>query len=288
MINNRKILSLILIIGLSLIMVSCEIILYEDTVVMPDSQMKVHFMDVGQGDSILIQHKDQNILIDGGDRGAGPGIVQYLESLNVNHLHIVISTHPHADHIGGLIEVLKQLTVEEVIDPGIVHTTKTFEDYLTLIDEKDIKFTEGRAGTTRQLGEGLKMDILHPVNPSSSHLNDASIVVRITFGEVSFMFTGDAEKTSEAEILERGKSLNSQILKMGHHGSSTSTSEDFLNKVSPEIAIIMVGAENRYGHPHKEILETLENNHIEVYRTDLHGTIIITTNGTDYQVETKK
>ncbi|QNO15771.1 MBL fold metallo-hydrolase [Alkalicella caledoniensis] len=285
---NKKILSLVLILALSFILVSCDIILDSEDSKMPTTDLKVHFIDVGQGDSILIQHSEKTILIDGGDRRYGDTVVGYLNNNGVEHIDIVISTHPHADHIGGLIEVLNRLTVDEVIDPGVIHTTKTFEDYLTLIDQKEIIFTQGRAGMSRELAEGMKMEILHPTKPSPRHLNDASIVVRITFGDISFMFTGDAENPSELQMLERNNDFSSQILKVGHHGSSTSTSDEFLQKVSPEIAIIMVGEGNSYGHPHKETLEKLGELNIDVYRTDINGTIVITTDGTEYQIDTQK
>ncbi|MBS4022985.1 MAG: MBL fold metallo-hydrolase [Dethiobacter sp.] len=249
-------------------------------------QMKVHFIDVGQGDAILVQTPTQNILIDGGDRGNT--VVNYLRNLGVNSLDVVIGTHPHADHIGGLINVMQSIPVKEVIDPGVVHTTKTFEDYLTLIDEKNIIFTEGRAGMSRDLGGGAKMEILHPVSPSSRHLNDASIVVKITFGEVSFMLTGDAEQAAENQIRSRGYDLNSTVLKVGHHGSRTSTITAFLNAVKPEVAVIMSGKNNTYGHPHQETLAKLTEAGVKTYRTDLHGTIVITTDGQTYDINQKQ
>ena len=148
------------------------------------------------------------MLIDGGDRGSG--VVKYIKNLGVQELHLVVGTHAHADHIGGLIDVLKNIPVKEVIDPAVPHTTKTFEDYLTLIDSKDIKFTEGRAGMTRDIGGGV-MEVLHPISPSSDDLNDSSIVVKVTMGEVSFLFTGDVERVSEEEMLARNEPLKVQF-----------------------------------------------------------------------------
>ena len=147
----------------------------------PRGVLEAHFIDVGQGDSILIKTADKNILIDGGDRGNT--VVNYLRNQGVSSLDLVIGTHPHADHIGGLINVMEAIPVKEIIDPGVAHTTITFEDYLDIIDEKDIKFTEGRAGMTRDLGGGAELEIIHPVSPSSNHLNNASIVARVTFGK---------------------------------------------------------------------------------------------------------
>ena len=248
--------------------------------------LKVHFIDVGQGDAVLIQTPSINMLIDGGDRGST--VVDYLKAQGVSSLDLVIGTHPHADHIGGLINVLQSIPVKEVIDPGVVHTSKTFEDYLTLIDIKDIKFTVGRAGMVRDFGDGAAMLIVHPTSLDNANINDTSIVVRLTFGQGSFIFTGDAERLSEEQILTRGYDLKSTVLKVGHHGSNTSTSTSFLDAISPKVAVIMVGEDNRYGHPHNETLSRLINAKIDVYRTDIHGTIVITTNGQTFEVNQKQ
>ena len=252
----------------------------------PDSgTIEVHFIDVGQGDSIYIKTPSQDILIDAGERG--DTVVDYLKELKVDELELVIGTHPHSDHIGGLINVFEQIPVKEVIDPGVVHTSKTFEDYLILIDEKNIIFTEGRAGMKRTFDDGTVLEILSPLSPSENNLNEASIVSKLTFGEISFLFTGDAETGSEAEMLEGRYNLKSTILKAGHHGSSTSTSEDFLDAVNPEAVIIMCGTDNSYGHPHVETLEKLEEANIDIYRTDLLGTIIVETDGKSYEITYK-
>ncbi|MGI6140555.1 MAG: ComEC/Rec2 family competence protein [Caldicoprobacterales bacterium] len=248
--------------------------------------VEVHFIDVGQGDSIYIKTPTQDILIDAGERG--DTVVEYLNSQNVEDLELVIGTHPHTDHIGGLINVFEEIPVKEVMDPGIVHTSKTFEEYLALIEEKNMIFTVVRAGTKRTYDDGVVLEILSPANPSEENLNDASIVAKLNYGEISFLFTGDAETTSEKEVLRSGYQIKSNVLKAGHHGSATSTSDDFLKAVSPETVIIMCGTDNSYGHPHKETLEKLEKADIDVYRTDLLGTIIVETNGADYDIKYEK
>jgi competence protein ComEC len=248
-------------------------------------QLRVHFIDVGQGDAILIQTPEQNILVDGGERGSA--VVDYLKGLDINELDLVIGTHAHSDHIGGLIDVLSNIPVKEVIDPAVVHTTKTFEDYLTLIDQKDIKFTEGRAGMTREIGGGT-MQILHPATPSSSHLNDSSVVTKITFGQLSFLLTGDVERESEIEMLARKEPLKSTILKSAHHGSSTSSTLKFVKAVAPEVVVIMCGKDNKYGHPHEETLKTFADLGVDIYRTDLQGTIVITTDGQTCNINVKE
>lgn len=246
----------------------------------------VHFIDVGQGDAIYIKTPTQDILIDAGEQG--DIVTEYLKEQKVDDLELVIGTHPHSDHIGGLVDVLENFPVEEVIDPGIVHTSKTYEDYLTLIDEKDIQFTEGRAGMQRTLEDGTTLEIFSPASPDSNDLNNASIVAKFTYGTVSFLFAGDAGSSMEKEMLSAGYNLKSTILKVGHHGSSTSTSDDFLKAVSPKAAVIMCGTGNSYGHPHEELLERLETAGIDTYRTDLLGSIRIETDGKNYNINSDK
>ena len=248
----------------------------------PPGRLAVHFIDVGQGDAIFIQTPTRNILIDGGERG--PAAADYLQSLGVHGLDLVVGTHPHSDHIGGLINILQLLPVKEIVDPGVVHSTKTFEDYLILIDEKEIKYTVGRAGMIREFGDGSAMEILHPLSSSFSRLNDASIVARLTFGRISFLFVGDAEGAAEKEILGRSCTLASTILKVGHHGSRASSSLAFLEAVKPEAAVIMCGNDNSYGYPHGEVLSRLARTGADLYRTDKQGTIIVETDGETYRV----
>ncbi len=248
----------------------------------PAEEFEVHFIDVGQGDAVFLDAPGKDLLVDGGDRGYT--VVNYLEGLGVDSLDLVIGTHPHADHIGGLINVMEEVPVGEIIDPGVLHTTETYEDYIDIIDSKNITYTEGRVGMEWDLGAGITMQVIHPRSPSEDHLNNASIVTRVTYGEVSFMLTGDAEQEAEQEILNRDYNLDSTILKVGHHGSSTSTTRAFLDAVSPELAVIMCGQDNPYGHPHDETLASLKQAGIDIYRTDLQGTIVITTDGETYEV----
>lgn len=254
--------------------------------ILPEGVLEVHFIDVGQGDAVLISTASQRILVDGGERGET--VLNYLRQEGVNKLDLVVGTHPHSDHIGGLVNVLQEIAVSEVMDPGVAHTSKLFEEYLALIDEKGIKFTVARAGATRNFADGLVLQVLHPGEPLSSSLNDTSIVLKITFGQVSFLLTGDAEEAAEKELLERGYNLRSTVLKVAHHGSETGSTPAFIGAVRPEVAVIMVGENNSYGHPEAEVLELLQEYGVEIYRTDRHGTVVVTTNGETVDTVTEK
>ncbi len=249
-----------------------------------ESIYQVHFIDVGQGDAILIQTPGKNVLIDGGDRNTG--VVTYLQKLVIDTLHILISTHPHADHIGGLPDVLRNFPVLEIIDPGIVHTTRLFTNYLELIDSLDIPFTAGRAGMQRVLAEDATLEIVNPSHPAEKHLNDASVATRLVIKDLAFFFSGDMEKKSEAELLIANTSIQSHILKVAHHASTTSSSEAFLDAVKPEVAIIFCGKDNKYKFPHPETLHNLHMRNIAVYRTDQHGSVVVHTDGIDYYLKT--
>ena len=261
---------------------------FSDWTSTPQGDLAVHFIDVGQGDSILIIAPAKTVLIDGGTRGAGAGVVQYLKDKGIKKLDLVIATHPHEDHIGGLLTVLEAFPVGEVWDPGVPHTTQTFQRWLELIDQKEIPFAETRAGMSVDLGGGAKMAVLHPQNPSSSRLNDASIVTRLVFGKVSFLFTGDAEIPAEQEIIAFTSNLRSTVLKVGHHGSTTSSSPDFMDRINPTYAVISSGEGNRYFHPHQEVLDRLRNKGIKTFRTDLHGTIVMVSDGTSVRISTER
>lgn len=241
---------------------------------------QVHFIDVGQGDAILVQSPAMNILVDGGDRNTG--VTDYLLQLAVDTLHLLVATHPHADHIGGLPEVLTRFAVLEVMDPGVVHSTRLFTRYLQIIDSLDIPFTVGRTGMKRQLDERAHFEVLHPETPSERHLNDASVVMWFFFDQIRVLLTGDVERRSESEILTRYPSLPSHVLKVAHHGSTTSSSQPFIDAVRPEVAVIFCGADNIYGFPHDETMQVLMSSNALIFRTDISGTVVMHTDGEDY------
>lgn len=247
--------------------------------------LEVHFIDVGQGDAILIVAPDDKAaLIDGGE--AGSGALQYLQGKGITKLDLVVATHPHADHIGGLPEVLKAIPVAKVVTNGEEHTTATYERFLDAIADAKAEYVEVKRGTALQLGS-LTLDVLHPAG-LGDNMNSNSVVLRLVHGQVAFLFAGDAESDAEVAIRSSGQALNAAVLKIGHHASRSSSSPQFLAAVKPQVAIYSAGAGNSYGHPHQETLANLANIGAEVYGTDVNGTVIVTSDGNGYSVSTSK
>lgn len=245
------------------------------------SGLMAHFIDVGQGDATFIEFDDYAILIDTGNWN-GEETVQYLEDLGIEKLDIVVGTHPDADHIGQLDQVIDRFDVKEVWMSGNPSTSSVFIRALEAIDAKEVDYYEPRAGEIFDLGK-MEIEVLHPEEVTGK-ANEESISLKLTYGEVRFIFTGDAGVKEEQQMIDRGAELDAEILQMGHHGSNTSTGNAFLTAVSPEVAIYSAGIDNSYGHPHAEVLAAVENAGAEIYGTDVNGTIRIETDGTSYKV----
>lgn len=249
--------------------------------------LKVTYMDVGQADSILIQLPNgKNVLIDAGNNEDAQQITSYLKEQGIRRLDIVVGTHPHEDHIGSLDKVLQTFEIGQVLMPKVTTTTATFKDVLIAIQEKGLKITEAKAGLKLDLGSqesaGMEVsaEVIAPRSSRYEDMNDYSIVLRLDYGQNSFLFTGDAEQVSEKEILASSDNLKVDVLKVGHHGSTSSTTQEFLKKVDPKYAVVSVGKGNTYGHPSATTLNRLEKYGVEIYRTDELGTIVAESNGT--------
>jgi competence protein ComEC len=248
---------------------------------LPDFQ--VHFLDVGQGDSILVLFPDgKNMLVDGGKREMGNLVVKYLKEQGVKSLDLVVSTHPDADHLGGLIDVLENMPVKAILDSGKTHTTIVYSDYLRLIKEKGIGVSIAKEGQVLDLDKRVKVEVL---NSGDIHedLNEASIVLKLSMGTIDFLLTGDAGINEETHMYQT-YNVEAEILKAGHHGSNTSTSALFLDEVKPNVAILSYGLNNSYGHPHKEVVNRLLQWGTKIFSTAQSGTILVKTNGKTYDV----
>lgn len=247
--------------------------------------LKLHFIDVGQADAILVQFPGgKNMLVDAGNKDDGPAVVKYLTEKNVPKLDCLVGTHPHEDHIGGLDEVIKHFPVDLFYLPKVTTTTQTFMDVLAAALAKNLKIDLARAGVTIMEEGNLSVKILAPRGDTYESLNNYSAVIKVSYGRHAFLLTGDAEIQSEQEMLAAGEDLKADVLKVGHHGSRTSTSIPFLKAVQPGYAVISAGKNNDYGHPHKETLSKLKKAQVKVYRTDQSGTVVAYSNGKDSMV----
>lgn len=240
-------------------------------------RMEVHFIDVGQGDAVLIMCDGHAMLIDAGDYSKGTAIQNYLQKQNVKKLDYLILTHPDSDHIGGAPVIITKFEIDKVFVSNYEKDNKTYQKLIQALDNKRLKYTTPEVGAQYFLGTA-EITILAP-NGTYDDPNNASIALMLQNGKNKFLFTGDAEETAEQDILATGIDVSADVYKAGHHGSRTSTSQEFFKAVSPSCAVISCGEENSYGHPHAETLNTFRMNGVKVYRTDEDGTIVATSDG---------
>lgn len=243
--------------------------------------LEVHFIDVGQGDSILVKQGQHSMLIDAGNNDKGSAIWAYLLKQNIETLDYAICTHPDADHIGGMDVILYKFDCENVFMPVCEHDTETYADVIRTIGQREKKVTVPKRGETYALGEAQFQILTDTDKKYGDNNNDYSIAIRLIFGATSFLFTGDAEKEAEQDMMSSGLTLESDVYKVAHHGAHWSSAETFLATVNPTYAVISCGEENSYGHPRAEVLNNLRNMGVKVFRTDEQGSIVAISDGTD-------
>lgn len=240
--------------------------------------LKIIYIDVGQADASLIIQGEHSMLIDAGNNYDGEMVCQLIEEEGIEKLDMIIGSHPHADHIGGLTDVIGRFEIGQLFMPRVTTTTRIFEEVLDAIEAHDLSITTPVVGNEYDLGSA-SWQIIAPNAGDYNNLNDFSIGIRLAFGDHHFLFTGDAEDRSEREMLKNGLDLAAQVLHVGHHGSRTSSRTDFLKAVDPQYAVISVGEGNSYGLPHPEVTQRFAEMGITVYRTDLHGTVVLVSDG---------
>ena len=263
-------------------------------------ELRVHMLDVGQGDSILIiAPGGKTALVDAGNPGNGKKILAALQREGVQQIDLLVATHAHADHIGAADEVIKGATVRNVLDSGVPNTTKNYEDFLKAIKDRGASLVTAEPGQTFDLGGGAVLSVLGPVPPlftkdqlrgGGNEPNANSVVLRLDYGEFSMLLTGDAEAQTEQRLVERDARLEADVLKVGHHGSKYASSESLLRRGEFKVALVSCSADNRYGHPSPEALARLKAAGLKLYRTDLQGEIKLTTRGRedDYKITTER
>lgn len=255
----------------------------------PNGNIEISYLDVGQGDAAYIRVNDFDILIDAGPRSDSDKLMKQLEDKNIDDFEIIIATHPHEDHIGGMTKVFERYDVKSFYMPKVTNNTKTFENMIKAVGNEGLKAKVIKEGTSFDLGNGAKLEAYSPTKDTYADFNDYSPIMKLTYGNKSFIFTGDAEKEVEEEVVKKySNELKADVIKFGHHGSSTSSTKDFIEAISPEYGIISCGVDNSYGHPHRETLDIINKIGIKAYRTDKQGQITITSDGNNINIKTQK
>ncbi|MGN1478652.1 MAG: ComEC/Rec2 family competence protein [Acutalibacteraceae bacterium] len=259
--------------------------------VVTDAALTVSFIDVGQGDCTLFYSPDNGvILVDSGEADKAQTVINYLNSLGIETIDYCVMTHPHSDHMGSMAQIMSKFNIENLIIPELseinIPTTKTYENFLLSAEENADEIIPAQAGTTYSVGD-IALSVLGPISQNED-LNNMSVVVKVEYKEASFLITGDCSFDEEDELMENDyNALESDVIKIGHHGSAGATSADWLEAVNPQIGVISVGNGNSYGHPTKTVLGRLDDFDVEYYRTDVVGTVVIETDGKAISVQKK-
>ena len=253
-------------------------------VVILHDKLRIYYVDVGQAEAILIDSGGEYMVIDGGNNADGPLLVEYFKELGVNKIKYVVGSHAHEDHIGGLDDIITNFDVDTIYIPDAITTTRTFEDLLDSIDKKNMKYKVPKIDSTFNLKDA-EIKVIYTGNDTDD-LNNSSIILKLTYGNTSFLFTGDTTSIIEKQILD--KDIESDVLKVAHHGSKYSSSAHFLKKVNPKYAVISCGNDNTYDHPNSLTLKKLERMNVKTYRTDRDGTVIAVSDGNNISFETIK
>ena len=240
----------------------------------------VHYINVGQGDSTLVQVNNKNLLIDSGPKDNRPSLLKYLKSLNIKKIDYVIATHPHNDHIGNMATIINKYPITKFYAPKVSDNSKSYEDMIYALKNKGLKINILKKGTESiNLGKNVNVTVLSPNSNYYDNTNNYSAVIKITYKNSSFLFTGDAEKDIEISLLHNKENIKSDIIKIAHHGSNTSSTKEFIKKVNPKLAVISVGTYNSFNHPSKDTLKTLKELNIKTLRTDINDTITLSSDG---------
>lgn len=241
--------------------------------------LMIHYIDVNQGDSALIQYKNTNILVDGGTKENSKKLIKYLKENGVSSLDYIIATHPHDDHIGSLSEIVKNFKVKNFYGAKVTANTNSFKELVVMLKKKNLKIRPILAPFKLTLDDSVSLNFISPNKLKYDNLNNYSLVFSLNYNDFSFLFTGDAEKEAEEEMIKNNYNLKCNILKLGHHGSNTSTTKAFLEKCNPDIAIVSCALGNDYGHPNKDLINTLNKKNIKIYKTYKDGNIVFICNG---------
>lgn len=278
MFKRKKVLFRLILFMVGILIVSNIVLKFKKTSLDTSNKMLIHFIDVDQGDSILVQVNNQNLLIDSGPSSAKEKLFNYLNSINVKTFNYIIATHPHEDHIGNMSSIINNFKVLNFYAPKATSNTKAFETMVESLSRKSLKINVIKANiNSMDLGKNTKVEFFSPNNSTYDNMNNYSPIFKITYGQTSFLFTGDAEELIESEVINKNYNLKADLLKIGHHGSSTSTSKRFFESINPKISVISVGENNTYNHPTEKVLSTINNS--KILRTDLDGNILITSDG---------